>query len=75
MSTLRERLINNFPVTEGSLTIHLMERADVNHLAKWPAYQFPYEPFNLSILNTDKIPDRVKLLTFKPKTGTKTDLP
>ena len=45
--TDRQRLRRQFPVTAGDLGVRLWERDDVDRLALWPPYPFPFERFDL----------------------------
>jgi len=40
-----------FPVSEGDLTICIWTREDLDILAGWPGYPFPYQPLNLNFSN------------------------
>jgi len=58
MATLKHRLISSLAIRRGPLIIRLWERMDVDHLADWPRYEFPYEPFNLCILGENSQRER-----------------
>lgn len=44
----KETVIGSLPVAEGGLTVRYWDRHDMDLLAQWPPYPFPYEPFNFS---------------------------
>ena len=41
-------MINSLPICEETFTIRPWNRKDLDELAEWPSYPFPYEPFNYS---------------------------
>ncbi|MEW6686194.1 MAG: GNAT family N-acetyltransferase [Candidatus Edwardsbacteria bacterium] len=41
-------MIKTLPIHKAELTIRLWERKDLDELAKWPGYPFPYESMNFS---------------------------
>lgn len=47
MPISKQDLISALPISAGELTLRLMQNADCRQLADWPAYQFPYEGFDL----------------------------
>jgi RimJ/RimL family protein N-acetyltransferase len=47
----KETMINTLPIAHDELTIRYWERDDLDMLAQWPSYPFPYEPFNFSFKN------------------------
>ena len=44
----RNELLSTFPLRQDDLTIRLWTRHDVDLLAAWPDYPFPYEGFRFS---------------------------
>ena len=56
----KDRLVDSLPLVTGNLTIRRWTRDDVDSLAQWPGYEFPYEVFDLSFRNMDSVQrDRV----------------
>jgi len=47
-ATSKPDMLKSLPLREGKLTIRALRRGDLDILAKWPGYPFPYESFNLS---------------------------
>ena len=41
-------MLSALPLAAGDLTIRRWTRGDLDHLAAWPAYPFPYEAFGFS---------------------------
>lgn len=46
------RLSRSFPMVTGELCVRVWERDDVDRLATWPAYPFPFERFDLGYRST-----------------------
>lgn len=51
-STDRQRLERFFPATADDLCVRVWERDDVDRLAMWPRYPFPFERFDLGYHST-----------------------
>ena len=51
----KEEMLRALPVVQGDLTIRNWTRQDVDLLASWPAYPFPYEGFEFSFARMDSI--------------------
>ena len=49
----KEEMLRALPVVHGDLTIREWTRRDVDLLASWPAYPFPYEEFRFSFAQMD----------------------
>jgi RimJ/RimL family protein N-acetyltransferase len=49
-------MLKSLPICEDELSIRSWNRKDLDELAKWPGYPFPYEPFNsrLSEMNSEE---------------------
>jgi len=62
MDKLQQNLFNSLPVLEADLTIRLWTRKDLDRLADWPGYTFPYEPLNLrfSGMNSEERDDHFR---------------
>lgn len=41
-------MIKSLPLQEAAFTVRQWNRRDLDELAKWPGYPFPYEAFNVS---------------------------
>lgn len=55
MTSLKEQLVNRLPMTQGRYTVRLCKRGDLDRLADWPAYPFPYEGFVFSFAAMDSM--------------------
>jgi RimJ/RimL family protein N-acetyltransferase len=44
----KAQMFETLPIAHGDVCLRAWDRADLDHLAAWPSYPFPYEPFNLS---------------------------
>jgi RimJ/RimL family protein N-acetyltransferase len=56
----KEGLVDSLPLVAEGLTIRHWARDDVDRLAQWPGYEFPYQAFNFSFRNMDSLErDRV----------------
>lgn len=44
----KQKLLEMLPLIEGDYTIRAWERRDLDLLAQWPSYPFPYESLNYS---------------------------
>jgi RimJ/RimL family protein N-acetyltransferase len=51
----KEEMHRALPLLQGDLTIREWTRQDVDLLASWPAYPFPYEGFEFSFAQMDSI--------------------
>jgi RimJ/RimL family protein N-acetyltransferase len=47
----KQDILTSLPIYLDDLLIHSWNRNDLDELAKWPGYPFPYEPFNSSLKN------------------------
>jgi RimJ/RimL family protein N-acetyltransferase len=45
---MRERLMEVLPIRKMELTFRVLERADLDRLAAWPDYPWPYQAFRFS---------------------------
>jgi len=48
MADHKTALLSSLPLTVGDLTLRPCRREDLDRLAEWPPYPFPYERFTLS---------------------------
>lgn len=48
MDDRKTDLLSNLPITVDNLTLRRCQREDLDRLAEWPPYPFPYERFTLS---------------------------
>ena len=49
----RQRMIESLPICKQDILIRAWKRIDLDEMAKWPGYPFPYQPFNSSLRNMD----------------------
>jgi RimJ/RimL family protein N-acetyltransferase len=63
VAVFKNDLIFTLPVCKGSLSMRVWTRTDVDRLAQWPPYLFPYEPFTLPIAGTDASKEKDEYFT------------
>ena len=44
-------MLQSLPIYRKDILIRAWNRADLDEIAKWPGYSFPYQPFNSSLSN------------------------
>ena len=53
----KQRMLGSLPIRENGFTIRHWKRSDLDDLATWPSYPFPYEAYTLSF--RDKTPEEL----------------
>ena len=51
MGTSKSQMLQSLPIYGKDIVIRAWNHADLDEIAKWPGYPFPYEPFNSSLSN------------------------
>jgi len=46
MNLSKEQLLASLPLRKDNIAMRACDRADIDEMAKWPLYPFPYEAFN-----------------------------
>jgi RimJ/RimL family protein N-acetyltransferase len=54
VSLTKKLLLGELPIGEGPLTIRAWTRNDLDTLAAWPRYPFPYEGFSFVSMNSEE---------------------
>jgi RimJ/RimL family protein N-acetyltransferase len=72
LSLTKEKLLSRLPIREGLLSVRAWTRDDMDTLAAWPKYPFPYEGFEFSFVSMRSV-DRDEL--FDERTGNPSAIP